>query len=1060
MILKLTSSQPNESIAETIKPIKGLISAITLKLLSPTRSMAFLNEDVELDADEDPYLLGPGILDEINSTIMNAGEMNRTSVFPSVLAWCIIVHRMFVSYTERSAQRDDRQHEKSVEGFQSVLSRSGARRTSAGSIISLEGKPLDLFLQKSGLEKDMQIIEQMAMATTAGGKVYDVVSDMALCFGSSTNSSFPPLLSSRLRVVFVDFLNASYPLVGYQSDPASALHTVISGGQQYWDISADSLHPSKDVVASTLEDDTTLNDYIFQSVSRYPFEFLPFISFCQALCTSFSAADRNDLIINLLRKTPTITFVLPDEFQQYELAQEDENTNTFRIIDDLPLFVPQSTRARKALEDDGFRIPAGTFGHFVADSGRVVLMEYEHSALALLGRRLEVSLDPEAYHSTLGSLGAEEVSVSISLLSTLLRADYLRSMASLPTSQTPERSAHDILDEASKHISANRDILSIVCEIMDVYMQDMVSKEDDPTVAILTSCVEFLDAVLPLCPARVWSYMARCNLLSSESQAGKLTRVAGKLDLAAERFDFLLSSIKLFSNLVEISMTSAAQRKCGSKIAGRNKGVSNPWLGVADKILARVSLAIAQAAVDVFENSSTWRFASETQRTVLVRDVVLIMNNLITYSYNMGDAESPDALMACLRPASLYILDCFLSTSASSLRFQPILTTFLSAFQQPTTTLYPARTEALRGGLTLVLEFATTLLRVGNYLDISTDLIQTHLFKSSSLLSRLCVFGGGVKQPVLKLLQALVVNAGNSTNEPPSLLGYLGPQISRSFIQALSKLDKPYNVEGEVRTVWNFFSAIVRNRQQWMTSCLLTGRTPRQALKGNDKTTEASSDSVLTTAFTRLRSIKDMPSYEALEILGFVASAQDYWPWTAFTMEKDTAFLDSLRDYARELMSPAITVKSDATRAGLEARIAAYIAEIFSMQLFHLRQMGKADPFAKKLVNDLDYYLRDGVEVSGFNSSLHSNFAKNFSNRYPGCSLEGFKHTLLVSRELGTNYVYALDRANVMLNFDSGWRGARGNGFQHEMELANDNLSLVEAQVASTFFIHTASAPN
>ena len=83
-----------------------------------------------------------------------------------------------------------------------------------------------------------------------------------------------------------------------------------------------------------------------------------------------------------------------------------------------------------------------------------------------------------------------------------------------------------------------------------------------------------------------------------------------------------------------------------------------------------------------------------------------------------------------------------------------------------------------------------------------------------------------------------------------------------------------------------------------------------------------------------------------------------------------------------------------------------------------------------------------------YNKSLHNNFAKNFSNKYYGCAVDNFKRTSLEPQELGTDYYYDLDRANTMLKFDPGWLGRRANGFKNEMELANANLSLVDAQIA------------
>ena len=117
------------------------------------------------------------------------------------------------------------------------------------------------------------------------------------------------------------------------------------------------------------------------------------------------------------------------------------------------------------------------------------------------------------------------------------------------------------------------------------------------------------------------------------------------------------------------------------------------------------------------------------------------------------------------------------------------------------------------------------------------------------------------------------------------------------------------------------------------------------------------------------------------------------------------------------------------------------------MQLYHSRHLGNAEKVAKELASDLDYYLRDGVELAGYNLSLHANFEKNFPAKYFGASPSCFKRTLLQPKELGKNFFYNLDRASEMLRFDPGWLGRKDNGFKAEMEFANANLSLVDAQI-------------
>jgi nuclear pore complex protein Nup188 len=859
-----------------------------------------------------------------------------------------------------------------------------------------------------------------------------------------------PLIGSRVRTVFVELLKVTYPFVGYQSEPLEALVSVLSGERNYWDISSgDCLSSQQDIVAETLHDDQIFEFYFQQTIDRYPYEFLPFVTMCRILAstTSFSDDDRSELLLGLLRKTPTLTFILPDAFMDYELVQEDENTNSFCILQDIPLISLSSSWQRRTIEDDAYRIPSGTLGRFITDTGRVVVMEYPHSTLSLLGRRLEINLAKEGYRSEFGMLQPDEVAEIIALFAALVRVETIKASREEETTSLIQ-AENDIMHEASKHISGGRDIITVVCDTLDHYMQDELAMSDDAPVSVLNSCVQFLDAVLPIQPSRVWSYLARSELLNSESRAGKLTKITGNLDLMSERFEFLLSSIRLFSGLIDTASSSAVQRRSGNKLAPRQRSDLNPWAGTADKVLARVSLSIVQAAVDVFENTSTWKFEDASARTQLLGHVVPMLNDVVLHAYSMGSPLGEHSMVACLRPAASYIIDCFLSPNTGTLRFQPLLTTFAAAYSTAESTLYPQRLRSSRNQVVSVLSFSATLLRAADLLEKASKTFETYLFRVSTLLARLCGASDFYRSPALWLLDSLVSNGGRSSNDPPSLLGYLGPQISKSFLQVLSTVSKPFVLTDDIRSTWRFFSSVLRNRQQWMSNCLLTGQTPREAMRDTSKK-ELSSHSLFATALTRLKFLKTLDPSEAVVILDFVASAQNYWPWTVFTLQKDTTYLDGLRAYVRDLKPSHQVAKSDVTKASFEARIAAYVAETLAMQLYHSRHLGNGGELAKSLVMDLDYYLRDGVEVAGYNKSLHTNFAKNFASKYDGCTVESFKRTSLEPRELGPAYFYDLEKANEMLRFDPAWVGRKKDGFKTEMELANANLSLVDAQIVS-----------
>ncbi|KAH8910258.1 hypothetical protein BR93DRAFT_976413 [Coniochaeta sp. PMI_546] len=1042
-------NEADDTIAELILPLRSLVCAITLTVLNTDRAVNLLDQEVELEDGEESYLRSPDILSSINNTVMAAATFGIIVAAPVMFAWSIILQRMSAGYQERAERRDLLQNQRAQDGFELENVRpSGARRNSAGSIVSIEKSPYDIFLINSQLDRDFQGIELLAQAATAKGLVYDVIIDIANCAGSTEQAAFSSIVGSKIRMALVQLLKTSFPYVGYRAEPVTALLSLLSGQQSYWSLSNKTpIAPEQQVAALALQDSDLLNTYITESLNRYPYEFLPFTSYSKALATCLCADERSDLLLNFLLKTPTLTIAFGDDWNDYELAQEEENSNTIRLVEDLPLFAPASNWKRRSLAEQPFSIPAGTLGRFVTDNGKIALLEYEHSTLALLGKRLEVNLTPEIYHASLGLLQLEEVAESINLLATVLRATVLRSEELGPGNAT--EAGLSILQEASKALPRTKDIISVISDTLDNYIQADLMSSDGAEISVMSACLKFLHAALPLAPGRVWSYMARCELLYSESRSGRLSALTGALDMLSERFELLQSSVNLFDGLVKSAMSSVVHRKSGLKSTGRQQTEESSWIGTSDKILGRVCLSIAQTSVDVFENSATWRFSPEIHRSIIVRDVITVMDDLVTFAFSMGTPETPGGLTSFLTPAAKFLVESFLSSpAAGSLRFQPLISTLLVALQIPNTFLYPHRSEIISQRLTKALSFGSTLLRVADYLDQPSVALQTQLFKVSSLVARLYAARDSFRLPSLSLLGVLVESAGKGSSEPPSLLGYLGPQVSRSFISILSKLDKPYDRPTTVSGIWKFFSSIMRNRQQWMANCLLTGKTPREALQGDGKVSKISPDSVLHVALEKLKSISAVPSSETLVILDFFTSAQNYWPWTIFAMQRDNAFLEDLRRYVHDLKSPSLVGKTDPKEAGFQARIAAYIAETFAMQLYHLRQMGREEIFARDVVNDLDYFLRDGVQISGYNKSLHVNFAKNFKARYSGCSLDDFKTTTLVRRDLGSDYYYALEYADTMLSFDGGWIGPRQNGFRHEMETANLNLSLVDAQIA------------
>ncbi|KAI7780137.1 hypothetical protein LA080_016326 [Diaporthe eres] len=1046
----------DELTAEVIQPIKHLVCIISMRILNLARAVMFLDGEISLQASEDCYFTSGSTLKEIHESVVNAANAGLLTSGPVIFSWALILQRMLRSHHERLELRDLQQNRQAQEGFERELEhveeRPGVgRRSSAGSVVSMETQSYDRFLEISftsnSLQWDLQEVENMAGAVTAGGQLYDFMTDIALSMGRAQNAALHSSLASRVRLVLLDFLKISFPVTGYISEPVTTLLAVLSAGQGYWDIqSRKSLPLSEDVVAVALDDALILQFYILQALQRYPYEFLPFTSLCKILSTCLAEDDRSGLILKSLLKTPTLTMPLPDPYWQF--TADEEELGKLELTHDFPLFAVTPNRKRLVGEEEPFCIPARTYGNLASDTGHIAQVQFEHSTIALLGKRLEANLAPDSYELALGPLQADELAETVSLLATAIRCENLKASARSGSSVADGEAGLAILQEASRALPRTKDIVSVICDTLDSYVDGELANLEASHIRIMTTCLQFLDSILSICPGRVWSYMNRCDLLISDSRAGRLSRITGTLDLVDERFELLSTVVKFFSNLVENGMKGTVQKKVGSKASGRSADKENPWLGTSDKVMTQVYLSIAHTAIDILENSLTWRFSSEIQRSILIGDLIPVMDNIVIYSLGVGASNKSNALTTFLEPAARHIVEGFLSSSSSSLRFQPLLSSMLVALGMPESSLYPRRAEIVLKRQTVVLDFATTLVRVANLLEKPAVAIENQILKCSSLLARLCATDSSYKNSVLSVLGAVAERLGREDTEAPSLLGYLGSHISRSFLQAISQLDKPFERPSVSGTTWKFFSTIMRNGQHWMANCLLTGKTPREALGGEGKLSKLAPDSILITALTRLRSIRTLPTSETLAILDLLTSAHNFWQWTVFASQEDNSCLAELRAYVRELKSASVTAKANPRQACDEARIAAYIAEALAMHLYHLRKTGREEEFAQALVNDVDYYLREGVTVSGYNSSLHANFSKNFSKQYPGFSLESFQRTPLTPRELGDEYYYALGLADKMLRFDPGWAGPRErNGFRHEMAAANLNLSLVDAQI-------------
>lgn len=530
--------------------------------------------------------------------------------------------------------------------------------------------------------------------------------------------------------------------------------------------------------------------------------------------------------------------------------------------------------------------------------------------------------------------------------------------------------------------------------------------------------------------------LASSGLLDLGRGGGRLTAIVGSLEVVSGHFDLLLACSRLFEGLVDDIVSKAITRRNKERAAarfgndedssgagipdhstypnfalvGRQNGLYAYRLSEADlgylTVFSKVLVSFTRYFVDVLESSCTWNYAVQDDRRRLAMTVTNTFNRILLCAYGIdsipkldenGNSKNMDKMsrkatspnrptgekklnakmMTGLLPAATHIADSFLSTSSGALRVQPILETFHDGLVNDTTSSYGSALELRTDQVIAALSFSTTLLRLGIFLERHHSQLESQLFKISPIVSRLYAVNTSYRNPVVSLFNALIMGAAYDSSEPPSLLGFLGIKTSKNFLQVLSDLDAPLRRELCTTSIWQFLGTVISNRQQWFANYILTGRSSKNMLKdkGVEKDLAALNRPLLDTALDSLSRINNLPKTDALAMLDFVALAQNFWPWATYENSKHAAFIKAISEYAGTMkpLQPSRKL-DDLVDAARQTKIAASIAEILAMHLFHTKQMGNSIP-AREILANLTYYTRFAVALPSYNSSVHGTFS-------------------------------------------------------------------------------------
>ena len=1020
-----------------------MASLATVSTLKISQALLFLESRLDksslLDKSSDnaeSYLADQNTLHLISSSLISAASIGLTTSAPAMFAWGIFVHTLknFIL-----AQRAEYPH---------LITES---ENTNGSEESLWTETMVDMIQNAGNEQE---IETVLMSTAVDDlKVYDLLISIVneALSGNLSLSDVTTQLYTRLAVL--KLIRIGLSVTKYSQEVLVALLAAVAGNQAVWLFGPNVREVDTIVVNSLLDDEDVLFPHIFQQAQmRFPFETVPFVRLCNALRISYNDSARRSGVIDNLQKMPRFTQRLPLHYRSFEPAREDELPNCIRLMQDLPVFAPRNNKkliVHKESHNTGkgsfMAIPERTIGFIISDSKpAVTAWEFEYSMLQFLTVSLTTLLGTSDFveYSSHSPLEFDAAAETINLLTNLI--DTSNSMCGEQQEATKE-----LLQEISADLEADRDIISVVC---DLFEQELHRQRDlsagERSLDLLVNCARFIRSVMTIFPERTWAFLRRSVLVDLENGGGAMIAIISSVEMVLGEFEFLRACLQLFESLVDDIILNSVARKVArtrDKQLRFKSSLSNGE-GFHDIRLASILKSFGVVFIDILKSLPGWKFNNENERFYIATKIANLFQSVLQRSYTVDCSERPSEKLAYyLAELAEFLVESLLSDFGGTFMSHPVLHTISnSEILGNTSPITRARVEAM-------LHLANTLIKTELHLMRPASPMRRGLLDSIVSITKIFSVSVSYELPVLRLLRSLVrcMNASLDQDlaKASSLLQYLGPQLAAHFVVLLTQKLVSWTLkEKEKVEIWKFFSSLVADQQQWFTVLLLQGHVNSHQLSRDRSGSMKgiSARPVFTIAMDQVADIERKNLRLQVALLELVISVQRVWPTANREIYNHPRFLPSLLEYL-PLLHHDRNVEHPPKY--FRAHLFALVVEIFAFYVQNLKIYGNLQ-FLRLILPRLPSMRAQSLSKIEYNHSLHSNLARNIEKRFPGCTLLSFKNTIMNEESLGESYFYDRRFAANVLNFDTSWEGqTQDRGFSNEFTRANVNLSLVEAQL-------------
>ena len=1031
--------------ATLVASLQVSAASTSVALLDPLTSISFLLDSeselhVEQQNNEDVlYFFDRNNVIELQQAFVSLANACIAVASPAVFAWGLVLYTVRELGLVAKETRDNQVVQKAIDQGTAY-----DQQRSSKSSVGIAG-PTQQSIYEDIAERAHEVtsddpVECLMQSALRGCQVFDVLTTMS----TSLSLAGHDYVAIWKNIALLDLVNASFDSIGYTSELLATILAILNEH-----VNADfsnhmTTSPEKKILVRLfLSNDFLMTKVFDAAATRFPYETVPFLRLCKALSSEDSLSDCGmPIVAERLIELRTFTHALPPHFIGYHTIREDEDANLVTLEQSLSICsVSESTMLlaggdRDVNDSTPYLLPNGCIGQVISDSRPAVVMwRHNYPGLGMLGKYLQLFKDDGRVGVECVADTPEEVVVaSVELLASLLKT-------------ASAENGRISLEEASNGLSRNSDIVTVLFEILERQLTNLrLGRAAEESLRICASCLELINGISHLLPKRVWPLLARSALLNSTNSSSLVGLVLAK-DAKPGCSAFLLAFAQLFGTLVEEGMVRLLSPAKHATSKESEKSSTAPD-GTPNHIISRLLVLFASITADIYEGLSTCSLKPGVCRSLIQTSITRSFRKLVTFGFSV---EGASHLFRNLQSptAPRLVLDLFRPSAAVDTNLRNVLQILIDGLED----LDALHREALFlehvNNTDETLWFCLVLLRAAR-LEGRSDILERQLCYMLPTLARLYTVQTSYQLPCLKIMTEVITGGVEGQGYPPSsMLSLLGEQSCELLLDIFATFDSPVRKTEVSTAIWQMLTALLNARQQWLAVYILTGSSPQGRIKNVRDTRQSFASNArrkpfLQKALDELLRDDALQGPKAVAMLSFVCRAQENWSWASNGSQSHPDFFAAVISHVGKINLKKLSTLDRA----YQYAIAALIAKLSTVYLHHARSR-KEFSIIKKMMPAFRWYAANATTNTEYNASLHANLRKNIRARYSGCDLLDFKRTSLLSPAYGENFLYDTTWVSAMLSSDSAWTGTERNpGFAHEFQLANLNISLVDAQLS------------